>query len=83
VIAGKGVTAEGASKCFAFVNNYDKKSKRRLFEVLKSQGMQSNQQVTFLSDGADTVRDLQLYMMMNFGKYFSSGTQGLSSRSSR
>ena len=65
VIAGKSVTAEGACKCFAFVNNYDSKPKRRLFEVLKSQGMQPNQQVTFLSDGADTVRDLQLYMNPN------------------
>jgi hypothetical protein len=27
--------------------------------------MQANQQVTFLSDGADTVRDLQLYMNPN------------------
>jgi hypothetical protein len=33
-----------------------------LFEVLKAQGMQMNQQVTFLSDGGDTVRDLQLYL---------------------
>ncbi|MEO0853939.1 MAG: ISKra4 family transposase, partial [Cyanobacteria bacterium J06648_11] len=32
------------------------------FELLKSQGMQMNQQVTFLSDGGDTVRDLQLYL---------------------
>jgi hypothetical protein len=53
VIAGKSMRAEGASKCFAFVNNYDSKPKRRLFEVLKSQGIQANQQVTFLSDGAD------------------------------
>jgi hypothetical protein len=30
--------------------------------VLQSQGMQLNQQITFLSDGSDTVRDLQLYM---------------------
>jgi len=65
VIAGKSVTAGGVSKRFAFVNNYDGKPKRRLFEVLKSQGMQPNQQVTFLSDGADTVRDLQLYMNPN------------------
>ena len=65
VIAGKSVTADDDSKCFAFVNNYDSKPKRRLFEVLKSQGMQANQQVTFLSDGADTVRDLQLYMNPN------------------
>ena len=30
--------------------------------MLKSQGMQMNQAVTFLSDGADTVRDLQMYL---------------------
>ena len=65
VIAGKSVTDDGTSKRFAFVNNYDEKPKRRVFEVLKSQGMQSNQQVTFLSDGGDTVRDLQLYLNPN------------------
>ena len=65
MISGKSVTADDDAKCFAFVNNYDSKPKRRLFEVLKSQGMQANQQVTFLSDGADTVRDLQLYMNPN------------------
>lgn len=65
VIAGKSVTAEGEAKRFAFVHNYDDKPKRRLYEVLKSQGMQANQQVTFLSDGADTVRNLQLYLNPN------------------
>jgi hypothetical protein len=44
------------------VQTLDTKPKRRLYEVLKSQGMQLNQQITFLSDGSDTVRDLQLYM---------------------
>ena len=39
-----------------FVQSYDTKPKRRLFEVLQSQGMQANQQLTFLSDGGDTVR---------------------------
>jgi len=33
-----------------------------LYEILKSQGMQNNQLVTFLSDGGDTVRDLQLFL---------------------
>jgi len=62
VIAGKSMTAEGAAKCFAFVHRYDTKPKRRVFEVLESQGMQMNQQITFLSDGGDTVRQLQLYL---------------------
>jgi len=62
VIVGKIITAEGGKKSFGFVNGYDQKPKRRLFETLKAQGLQMNQNVTFLSDGGDTVRDLQLYL---------------------
>ncbi len=62
VIAGKSMPTEGAAKCFAFVQTYDSKPKRRLFEVLRSQGMQMNQQVTFFTDGGDDVRDLPLYL---------------------
>jgi hypothetical protein len=59
---GEETQAPVSSKCFAFVQTYDQKPKRRLFEVLQSQGHQLNQQITFLSDGGDTVRDLQLYL---------------------
>ena len=62
VIAGKSVQTEGGAKVFAFVNKYATKPKRRLYEVLKSQGLQMNQQVVFLSDGGVTVRDLQTYL---------------------
>ncbi len=62
VIVGKSITDAGDTKCFGGVTSYDQKPKRRLFEVLKSQGMQPHQQVTFLSDGGDTVRELQLYL---------------------
>jgi hypothetical protein len=70
VIVGKSILAfkrEEAedipsSKGFGFVQTFDTKPKRRLFEVLRSQGLQLNQQLTFLSDGGDTVRDLQLYL---------------------
>src|SRR4029077_8157815 len=62
VIAGKSMPEEGAAKCFAYVQIYDTKPKRRLFELMKSQGLQPNQQVTFLSDGADDVRELPLYL---------------------
>lgn len=61
VIAGKSL-ADDTAKCFAFVHRYDTKPKRRLFDVLQSQGMQMNQQITFLPDGGETVRDLQLYL---------------------
>src|SRR6266545_829212 len=62
LIVGKSVPTEGAAKCFGFVTSYDTKPKRRLAELLKAQGLQMNQAITFLSDGGDTVRDLQLYL---------------------
>ena len=62
IITGKSIADDGTSKCFGLVSTYDEKPKRRVFEVLQSQGMQMNQLVTFFSDGGDTVRDLQLYL---------------------
>jgi hypothetical protein len=41
------------------VHCYDPKPKRRLFDVLKSQGLQANQDVTFLTDGGEEVRALE------------------------
>src|SRR5262252_7132471 len=49
-------------KRFGFVQTLDTKSKRRLYEVLRSQDLQMNQAITFLSDGDDTLRQLQLEM---------------------
>jgi hypothetical protein len=40
------------------VHGYDRKPKRRLFELLKSQGLQANQDVTFLTNGGEEVRSL-------------------------
>ena len=62
VIAGKAIPAEGKPSCFGYVQTYDTKPKRRLFEVLKAHGMQANQQVTFLTDGGEDIRDLPLYL---------------------
>src|SRR5712692_9108232 len=62
IIVGKSMTGEQPSKRFGFVNTYETKPKHRLYEALKSQGMQMNQQITFLSDGGDDVRNLQLYL---------------------
>jgi hypothetical protein len=71
VIAGKSIlafrrdpddTQELSGRCFAWVQTYDEKPKRRLFELLQAQGMQPNQQVAFLSDGGDDVRNVQLYL---------------------
>jgi Phage integrase, N-terminal SAM-like domain len=54
--------ALSALRCFCQWAVYDTKSKRRLYEILNAQGMQMNQQITFLSDGGDDVRTLQLYL---------------------
>ena len=40
----------------------DNNPQRCLLNVLGHQGMQANQQIAFLSDGADNVRELQNYM---------------------
>ncbi len=64
-IVGKSVKADGTSKRFGGVHGYDTKPHRRIFEVLKSQGMQMNQQVTFMSDGDDKLRQLQFALTPN------------------
>jgi hypothetical protein len=70
VIVGKSILAFkrddaediASSKCFGFVQTFDPKPKRCLYEVRKSQGLEMHQQLTLLSDGGDTVRDLQRYL---------------------
>lgn len=52
----------GPAKAFAWVQTYDEKPKRRLYELLRSQGMQDNQQVVFLTDGGEDIRDVPRYI---------------------
>ena len=40
----------------------DEHPQRRLLPVLRSQDLQENQQITFLTDGADNMRNLQFIM---------------------
>jgi hypothetical protein len=65
VIVGKSIPSAGDAKCFGFISRLDTKPKRRLHDMLASQGLQMNQRITFLSDGGDTVRDLQMCMSPN------------------
>jgi len=58
----KDALGEKGAKCFGFISNYDKKPKRKLYDLLISQGMQNNQEITFLSDGGDSVRNVQVYL---------------------
>lgn len=59
VIAGKSYSADEPTKRFGFVQKIESNPKRKLMAQLSSQGMQENQQITFLSDGADNLRELQ------------------------
>ena len=73
MIVGRSVVAfrrtEGDSvrppKCFGFVQTYDQKPRQRVWEVMKSQGMQENQQIVFMSDGGEDVRQVQEYLHPN------------------
>ena len=62
VIVGKSYSKTKSSKRFGFVQSIEDKPQRRLLHVLTQQGLQANQQITFLSDGADNVRNLQYIM---------------------
>jgi len=70
VIAGRSVVAfrraaddeVPESKCFGYVQTYDDKPRQRLYELMKSQGLQDNQQVVFMSDGGEDVRRVQTYL---------------------
>ncbi|MGJ0630117.1 ISKra4 family transposase [Xenorhabdus bovienii] len=59
VIAGKSFAANVPTKRFGFVQCLENHPRRKLIAQLSLQGMQANQQITFLSDGADNLRDLQ------------------------
>lgn len=62
VIVGKSMSEDGPSRCFGYTQTYDEKPKRRLFEMLRSQGMQMNQRVMFFSDGGADIRAVQSYL---------------------
>lgn len=63
VIVGKSIPSDRPEKFFAFVETHQaSKPKRRLFETLKSQGLQPNQSLEFLSDGATNLQELQRYI---------------------
>ena len=70
VMAGRSVVAfrraaddeVPESKCFGYVQTYEEKPRRRLFELMKSQGLPDHQQVVFLWDGGEDVRRVQTYL---------------------
>lgn len=62
VTVGKSIPTDRPSRYLGLVQSHDDKPKRRLNHVLKDQGWQENQPVTFMTDGGDTVINMALHM---------------------
>lgn len=62
VIVGKSYSKTKSAKRFGLVQSLDEHPQRRLLNALRNQGMQENQQITFITDGAENLRDLQFIM---------------------
>ena len=58
VIVGRSVPEDRDARYVGLAHGYDNKPKRRLFDLLKNQGLQANQDVTFLTDGGEEIRAL-------------------------
>ena len=58
VIVGKSVPENRDDRYFGCVQTVDDRPKRRIFEVLCSQGLQMNQDLVFLTDGGDNLHAL-------------------------
>ena len=58
VIVGRSMPEDRAPRYLGLVHGYDRKPKRRLVDILRSQGLQPNQDVTFLTDGGDEIKAL-------------------------
>ena len=58
VVVGQSIAKDRDNRYFGLVQSFDEKPKRRLHEILREQGLQMNQEITFLTDGGDTVRNL-------------------------
>ena len=62
VMVAKSMPADKPNRYIGLVQSHDSRPRRRLHDVLKEQGWQENQPVTFLTDGGDTVRNMAQYM---------------------
>ncbi|WP_439153566.1 ISKra4 family transposase [Xenorhabdus littoralis] len=60
IITGKAYAENIQAKRFGYVHMFENNPRKRLLSVLHAQGMQTNQQISFLSDGADNLRMMQI-----------------------
>lgn len=56
VLVGRSMPEDRDSRYFGFVATVDDRPRQRLRKLLAEQGLQVNQEITFLTDGGDTVR---------------------------
>ena len=61
-MVGQSIAEDRGDRYFGLVQSFDRKPRRRLHEVLQEQGLQMNQEITFLTDGEDSVRGMAAYM---------------------
>ena len=58
VMVAKSMPVDKPNRYIGLAQSHDTRPRRRLHDVLKEQGWQENQPVTFLTDGGDTVRNM-------------------------
>ncbi len=58
VIVGRSMADDGSFRYVGYVNGLDRHPKRRLVRMLMSQGVQANQDITFLTDGGREILPL-------------------------
>lgn len=58
LIVGRSLPEDGDPRYIGFVHGYDRKPQRRILDHLKKQGVQANQDITFITDGGEEVRSL-------------------------
>ena len=62
VVVGKSMVRGRRDRYFGLVQTYDDQPKRRIASVLREQGLSMTEGMTFLTDGADNVRNLAVDM---------------------
>ncbi|MER9217110.1 ISKra4 family transposase [Mesorhizobium sp. M0663] len=58
LIVGRSLPEDRDPRYIGFVHGYDRKPQRRILDHLKKQGVQANQDITFITDGGEEVRSL-------------------------
>lgn len=59
VITEKSFLTQVKAKRFGYVQKIENNPRKRIISLLTSLGMQANQQITFLSDGTENLREMQ------------------------